>query len=153
LQLCSAETHAQAHKSNLNDGWNASNHNLNYLPPVIPFQRCILYFEIRELNAQDHAHCRENSAATWQVFPSGADLVAPQRSRSYAMPELMGPQNRRDAKHTEAMIKDFRAILANTQDATHHVTIYNGKREILKHNSRNKMYTSDQQLNAMELCV
>jgi hypothetical protein len=69
------------------------------------------------------------------------------------MPEFMGPQNRRDGKHTEALIKDFRAILANMQDATHHVTIYNGKREFLKHNSRNKMYTSDQQLHAMELCV
>jgi hypothetical protein len=35
LQQYSAERHEQAHKTNLKDGWNASNHNLNYLPQVI----------------------------------------------------------------------------------------------------------------------
>jgi hypothetical protein len=51
------------------------------------------------------------------------------------------------------MIKDFRALLDNTQDATHRVTIYNGTREFLKHKSRNKTYISDEQLHAMELCI
>jgi hypothetical protein len=51
------------------------------------------------------------------------------------------------------MIKDFRALLDNTQDATHSVTIYNGMREFLKHKSRKKTYISDQQLHAMELCI
>jgi len=32
LQQYSAERHEQAHKTNLKDSWNASNHNLNYLP-------------------------------------------------------------------------------------------------------------------------
>jgi len=32
LQQYSTERHEQACKTNLNDGWNASNHNLNYLP-------------------------------------------------------------------------------------------------------------------------
>jgi hypothetical protein len=50
LQQYSAERHEQAHKTNLKDGWNASNHNLNYLPQVITFQRCILCFEMRELD-------------------------------------------------------------------------------------------------------
>jgi hypothetical protein len=36
LQQYSAERHEQAHKTNLKDSWNASNHNLNYLPQVIP---------------------------------------------------------------------------------------------------------------------
>jgi hypothetical protein len=49
LQQYSAERHEQAHKMNLKDGWNASNHNLNYLPQVNTFQHRILYFEIREL--------------------------------------------------------------------------------------------------------
>ena len=49
LQQYSAERHEQAHKTNLKDGWNASNHNLNYLPQVITFQRPILCFKIREL--------------------------------------------------------------------------------------------------------
>jgi hypothetical protein len=31
LQQYSAERHTQEHKTNLNDGWNASNHNLNYI--------------------------------------------------------------------------------------------------------------------------
>ena len=52
LQQYSAERHEQAHKTNLKDGWNASNHNLNYLPQVITFQRRILCFEVRELNLQ-----------------------------------------------------------------------------------------------------
>jgi len=35
---------------NLNEGWNASNHNVNYLLQVITFQQCILSIEIRELD-------------------------------------------------------------------------------------------------------
>jgi hypothetical protein len=50
LQHHSAEGLGQGHKTNLKDGWNASNHNLNYLPQVITFQRHILCFKIRELN-------------------------------------------------------------------------------------------------------
>ena len=52
LQLYSAETHEHAHKTNLKDGWNASNHNHNYVPQVITFQCRILGFEIRELNLE-----------------------------------------------------------------------------------------------------
>jgi len=65
----------------------------------------------------------------------------------------MGPQNRRDGKHPDAMIKDFRALLDNTQDAMHRVTIYNGMREFLKHKSHNKTYISDEQLHTMALCI
>ena len=104
LQQYSAERHEQAHKTNLKDGWNASNHNLNYLPQVITFQRRILCFEIRELNLQALAQRWENSAAACKVFPSGADLAAPLSSQSYAKPEFMGPQNPRDGKHPDAMI-------------------------------------------------
>jgi len=148
-----AERHEQEHKTNLKDGWNASNHNPNYLPQVITFQRHILWFEIRELNLQALAQRRENSAATCIVLPSGADLAAPLGSQLYAKPEFMGPQNRRDGKHTDAMIKDFRALLDNTQDATHRATIYNGTREFLKNKSRNNTYISDEQLLSMELCI
>jgi hypothetical protein len=49
-QQDSAERHEQGHKTNLKDGWNAFNHNLNYLPQVNTFQHRILCFEIRELN-------------------------------------------------------------------------------------------------------
>jgi len=153
LQQYSAERHAQAHETNLNDGWNASNHNLYYLPQVITIQRRILCFEIRELNLKALAQHRENSAAACKVLPSGADLAAPLGSQSYVKPEFMGPQNHRDGKHPDAMIKDFRALLDNTQDATHHVAIYSGMREFIKHKSRNKTYISDDQLHAMELCI
>jgi len=153
LQQYSAERHQQAHKMNLKDGWNASNHNLNYLPQVITFQRRILCFEIRELNLLALAQRSENSAAACKVFPSGADLAAPLSSQSYAEPKFMGPQNRRDGMHPDAMIKDFRALLDNTQDATHRVAIYSGTREVIKHKSRNKTYISDEQLHAMELCI
>jgi len=128
---------------NLMDSWIASNHNLNYLPEVITFQRRILSFEIRELNFQALAQRQENSAAACKVLPSGTDLAAPLGSQSYAKSEFMGPQNRRDGKHPDAMIKYFRALLDNTQDATHRVAIYSGTRELIKHNSRNKTYISD----------
>jgi len=153
LQQYSAERHEQAHKTNLKDGWNASNHNLNYLPQVITFQRCILWFEIRELNLQALAQRRENSAATCKVLPFGADLAAPQSSQSYAKPEFIGPHNRRDGKHPDAMIKQFRALLDSTQDGTHRAAIYSGTREFIKHKSRNKTYILDEQLHAMELCI
>jgi len=77
LQQYSAKRHEQAHKTNLKDGWNASNHNLNSLPQVIKFQRRILGFKIRELNLQALAQRWENSAATCKVLPSGSDLAAP----------------------------------------------------------------------------
>jgi len=65
----------------------------------------------------------------------------------------MGPQNRRDGKHPDAMIKDCRVLLDNMQDATHHVAIDSGTREMIKHKSRKKTYISDEQLHAMELCI
>jgi len=153
LQQYSAEWHEQAHKINLKDGWNASNHNLNYLPQVITFQRHILCFEVRELNLQALAQRRENSAAGCKILPSGADLAAPLSPQSYANPEFMGPQNCRDGKHPDTMIEDFKALLDNTQDATHRVAIYSSTREFIKHKSRNKTYISDEQLHAMELCI
>jgi len=153
LQQYSAERHEQAHKTNLKDGWNASNHNLNYLPLVITFHRRILCFEIRQLNLQALAHHRENSTATCQVLPCGADLAAPLGSQSYAKPEFMGPQNCRDRKYSDAMIKDFRALLDNAQDATHRVAIYSGTQEFTKHKSCNKTYISEEQLHAMDLCI
>jgi hypothetical protein len=77
MQQYSAERHEQAHKTNLKDFWNASNHNLNYLPQVITFPRHIFCFEVRELNLQVLAQRRENSAAAGKVLTSGADLAAP----------------------------------------------------------------------------
>jgi hypothetical protein len=82
LQQYPAERNEQAHKTTLTDGWNASNHNLNYLPQVITCQRCILCFEISELNLQALAQRWENSAAACKVFPSSADLAAPLISQS-----------------------------------------------------------------------
>jgi hypothetical protein len=153
LQQYSADRHEQAHTTNLKDGWNASNHDLNYLPQGITCQRRILCFEVRELNLQALAQRWENSAAACKVLPSGADLAAPLSPQSYAKPEFMGPQNHHDGKHPDAMIKDFRALLDNTQDATHRVPIFSGTRVFIKHKSRNKTYISDEQLHAMELCI
>jgi hypothetical protein len=153
LQQYSAEIHVQAHKTNLNDGWNASNHNVNSQPRVLTFQRRILCFEIRELNLEALAQRRENSAAACKVLPSSADRAAPLGSQSYAKPDFMGPRNRRDGKHSDAIIKDFKALLDNTQDATQCVAISSGTMEFIKHKSRNKTYISDDQLHAMELCI
>jgi hypothetical protein len=76
LQQDSAERHEQAHTANLKDIWNACNHNLNYLPRIITFQRRILRFEVSELNLQALAQRWENSAAACKVLPSGTDLAA-----------------------------------------------------------------------------
>jgi hypothetical protein len=51
------------------------------------------------------------------------------------------------------MIKDFRALLDNMEDATHRVAIYSGTGEFITHHSRNTMYISDEQLHAMDLCI
>jgi hypothetical protein len=153
MQQYSEKRFRQAHKTNLKEGWNASNHNLNYLLQVITFQRRILCFEIRELNLQAIAQRQENSAASCKVLPSGADLAAHLGSQSYAKPKIMGPQNHRDGNHPDAMIKDFRALLDNTKDAMHRVVIYSGTQQFIKHKSRNKTYISDEQLHAMELCI
>jgi hypothetical protein len=137
LQQYSAERHEQAHKTNLQDGWNASNHNLNYLPQGIIFQRRFLCFEIRVLNPQALAQRWENSAAACKVFPSGADLAAPLSSQSYAKAEFMGLHNRCDGKYPDTMIEIFRVLLDNTQDEMHRAVIYSGTREYIKDTSRN----------------
>jgi hypothetical protein len=153
LQQYSAERHEQAHTTNLKDRWNASTHNINYLTQVITFQHRILSFEIRVLNLQALAQRRQNSAAARTVLPSSGDLAAPLGSQSYCKPELMGPQNRRDRKHYDAMIKDFRPSLDDMQDATHHTTMNNRTQEFLKLTSCNNTYISDEQLHATELCI
>jgi len=153
FQQYSAERHEQAHQTNLKEGWNASNPNHYYLPQVITFQGCILCLKIRELNHQALAQSRENSTAACTVLPSAADLAAPLGSQSYAKPEFMVPQHRRDGKHPDAMIKAFRAFLDNTQDATHCATLYNGTQVFLNPTSLSNRYISDEQLHAMELCM
>jgi hypothetical protein len=153
LQQSSAERHDQPHKTNLKDSWNASNHNLNYLLQVITFQRRIRCFEVRELNLQALAQCRENSAAACKVLPFGADLAAPLSHQSYVKHKFVGHQTRRDGKHPDAMNQFFRALLDNTQDITHCVAIYSGTRKFINHKSRNKTYISVEQLHAMELCI
>jgi hypothetical protein len=65
----------------------------------------------------------------------------------------MGPQNRRDGTHPDAMIKDFRALVNNTEDAMHRAAIYSGTWDLIKYKSRNKTYILDEQLHAMELCI
>jgi hypothetical protein len=95
----------------------------------------------------------ENSAAACTVLPSGADLAAPLSPLPYGKPGFMGPQNRRDGKYPDAMIKGFRAVFNNTQDATHRMAIYSDTGKFIKNTSCNKTYISDEQLHAMELCI
>jgi hypothetical protein len=61
--------------------------------------------------------------------------------------------NHHDGKYPDTIIKHFRALLDNWHDATHHVTIYSDTREVPKQRCCNKMYTSDEQLQVMELCI
>jgi len=117
------------------------------------FQCCILCGEVRELNLQALDQHRENCTAACNVLPSGADPAAHLSPQSYAKPTFMGPQNRRDGKHPDAMIKNFRALFVITQDSTHRVAIYSGTQELIQHKSRNKTSISDEQLHPMELCI
>jgi len=153
LQRYSAKRHEQVHKMHLNNGWNTSNHILDDLPQVIIIQRRILCFKIRNLDLQALAQCWERSAATWNVITSGADLPAPLSSQSFAKSKFIGFQYRHNGSQPDAMIKNFRALLDNTQHATHLVTIYDGTWEFIKHKSRNKMYISDNALHAIELWI
>jgi hypothetical protein len=153
LQQCSAERHEQAHKTNLKDGWNAYNLNLNCLPQGITFQRRILCFELRELNLQALTQRRENIAATCTVLPSSGDLVAPLSPQSYAKPEFLAPRNHPVGIHPDGMSKGFRAVLDTTQDSTHPVAIYSASWEFFKHKSHNKTYRSDEQLHTIKLCI
>ena len=99
LQQYSAARHEEAHIKNLQDGWNAYYHNLNYLPQVITFHRWILCWEIWELNIQALVQHQEKSAAMCEVLPSCTDLAAPLITQSYLKPEIMGPQNGHDGKY------------------------------------------------------
>jgi hypothetical protein len=153
LQQYSAERHDQVHKINLRASWNFSNHNLNYLPQAITFQRHIVYIGSSKLNLQALVQHRENSATTCKVLASGTCLAAPLRFQSEEKPKFIISQNRRDGEHLDAMIEAFRALHENTQEATHCVTIYNGTWEFLHHKSRTQRYISDVQLQAMELCI
>jgi len=138
---------------NLKHGWNASNHNFNYLPLVITFQHRILCLKIRELNLQALSPHRENSAAACKVLPSSADRAAPLSPQLYAKPEFMKPQTRHNEKNPGTVIKDFRALLENMQDATHRQAIYRVTRDFIKHKSRNKTYIWDEHLHAMDHCI
>jgi hypothetical protein len=146
LPQWSAEAHEQAHKANLKDGWNASNHNLNYLPQVITFQRRILCFGIRELNILALARRRERDAKNEEEPP-------PPLSPPYTKPRFIGPQAQKGKDDGDALIKDFGALLDSTEDPSQREALYNGVREIIKQRSSNGTYLSDDQLLAVELCV
>jgi len=92
LQEYSSLSHELAHQPNLQQCWNACNHDLNYMLQVITFQRCILCFEITELNLPALAQRREISTTTCKVLYCSSELDAPLGSRSYAKPEFIGPQ-------------------------------------------------------------
>jgi hypothetical protein len=108
---------------------------------------------MRELNLQALPQHREKSAASCNVLPAAADLVAPLRSQLYAKPRFRGHQNSLDGKHPNAMIKDFRALLNHTHDTTHCIAIFPGTWVFIKHMSHKKWNIPDEQLQAMEHCM
>jgi len=95
-QQYSAKRREQAHKTNLTDSWNASNHNLNYLPQVITFQRRIICFDISCVNLEALTQHRHIRAASCKVLPSRADLAAHLGSQSNPNHQIMAPQNRHE---------------------------------------------------------
>jgi hypothetical protein len=65
----------------------------------------------------------------------------------------MGPHYLRDGQHPHATIIHCRALLDDTQDRTHRMAIYSGRRVLIKHKSGKKTSISDEQLHGMELCI
>jgi hypothetical protein len=133
LQQYSAERHEQAHQMNIKDGWNTPTNNLNNLPKVIRSQLSFLCLDIREINLQTLTECWENSAHACIVLRSGANLAAPLGSQSYAWPQFMGPNNRRDGNHPDAMIKESRALLDHSHNTTHRLAVYIGTWDLIQH--------------------
>jgi len=72
LQQFCGKRHGHARTTKLKAIWNASNHNLNYLPQVITIQYLILCFEMRVLNLETIGQLQEKSSAPCTVLPSGA---------------------------------------------------------------------------------
>jgi hypothetical protein len=112
-----------------------------------------LYIKIRELNLQALEQHVVKRAAPPIVFTSSVELAAPQSSQSYVKHKFMGPQYCHDGQHPDAIIKDFKALLNNTQDAMHRVAIHSSTWEIINYRSHNMTYISDKQLPAMVLCI
>jgi hypothetical protein len=67
--------------------------------------------------------------------------------------KFMGPQNHHEGNHPDAMIKDLRALLNNAPYAMQHMVKFCGPRKFINDKSRNNAYISDEQLQALELCV
>ena len=65
----------------------------------------------------------------------------------------MGPHNSHDGKHPDTMIKDVRALLDITQEATHRMAMNCGTWEVMKCKCCNKTYSWDEQLHRKELCI
>ena len=149
----SAQRHAQAHKMYWKDSWIASNYKLNDLWRVMTIQHRILSFEVTVLNLQALAQSREIIAAGCQVLPSSPDQAAPLRPPSYVKPKFMGPHNRYNGKHSDAIINIIRALFHNTQDAMHCMAICSGTWECMNHKFHIKTYISDELPHATELCI
>jgi hypothetical protein len=114
-------------------------------------QHHILCIEIWELNLQARAQRLEIIAPPCNIVPSSADLHVCLNSQPYAKPKFMLPQNRLDNKYPDAMIDDFGSLRNNWEDAIHHLAICSRIRELIKQNSHNRTFISDEQLHTMEL--
>jgi len=113
----------------------------------------MLCFEIRELNLRVHPQFRETSTATCNVLPPGANLATHLHFQSYANPEFMGSRNRCDGMHSDAIMRNFRALHGITQNGTHQLAIYCGTSEFMKHRSHNMTYILHNHLHVVELCI
>jgi len=80
MQQYSAKRHEQAHETNLKEGWNTANRNLNYLPQVIASQHHIFCFEIGGLNLQAFAqrccHLQSPPFRSWSGCPLESLLIS-----------------------------------------------------------------------------
>ena len=99
---------------------------------MISIQHCIFCFEIREPTAQALTPRRENCPTCCNVLRFGAGLAARLLFQSCGKPEFIRPQNCSDRQYPDTMIKDVRRLLDNTQEAMHHITLYNGMHECIK---------------------
>jgi hypothetical protein len=89
IQQYSVERHNEAYNRNLQDSWNTSEHNLNYLLQVSLFWRCILDMAISELDLDALAQCWKYHATPCNVVSPSADMTASLSSWPYVKYDLL----------------------------------------------------------------
>ena len=181
LPQWSAETHEHAHRANMKDGWNASNHNLDYLPQIFAFHRRVLCFEIRSLNLRSVERLRKDSDSDnnpWQIETTIPDPSSARQNPHSAeglrtdsgnhranTATITGPSSasplftqpmlispQNDSKTPDGQMKHFGALVDST-DVVQRSALLNGTRDFLLRRLSKRDEILDEELRKAEICI